>query len=184
MTSAAAGREAAFRRCLYLGTRNEHDATEAVFAPFTDDPLSRLTWFLAAQRSGLAAIFDSRASDACVLSGAVVSDLVRRLDLDLLATGTTVAEVTPTGPLDALAVDYLILGSRLGTQALRLRLFSGHASDTIPAYFRAPALPQLWSAHCVALDAIPPDSARADRIIEDVKTGFALFGHAAAAQKT
>ncbi|WP_208987496.1 heme oxygenase-like domain-containing protein [Roseibium marinum] len=113
-----------------------------------------------------------------------MTDLIRRLDLDLLSSGKTAAEVAPAGPLEPLAVDYLVLGSRLGTEVLRLRLFSGYPSDKIPAYFRAPALPQLWSAHCTALDAIPPGSARADQILEDVKTGFALFGQAATAQKT
>ncbi|PVB62582.1 hypothetical protein DCO57_06775 [Labrenzia sp. 011] len=149
-----------------------------------DDPHGRLTWFLAAQRSGLAAIFQSRASEACVLSGTVVDDLVRRLDQDLLSAGAVAVEVAPAGPLEPLAIDYLVLGSRLGTQALRLRLFSGDRADEIPAYFRAPALPQLWRAHCLALEAIAPGSARADRILENVKTGFALFAHAAAAQKT
>ena len=142
-----------------------------------------MPWFLASQRAGLWAVFCS--ADAGQLSCAdLLAKLIACLDADLVAAHAPVRAVRPLAGLDPLAVDYLILGSRLGTEVLRRQLLGTLPPAAIPAYFQLTPQPDLWRAHCAALDAIDPASARAARIVADTNAAFSLFLQAARLQDT
>ncbi len=143
----------------------------------------RLTWFLAAQRAGLAALCES--CDAPELaSRGVIADLLLRLDADLARRGARHQGVAPAGPLDPLAVDYIVLGSRLGTEVMRRTLAGLLPPSEMPAYFAAPDVRPLWKAHCAALGRVGTGSPRAAAVIADAELGFELFQLAAGVQDT
>jgi hypothetical protein len=172
-----------FRHDLRQQTQAQHVATEHGLARFTAAPIGHLPWFLATQRAGLWAVFCS-ADPAALICTPVLHDLIARLDADLAATGTTAHPAQPLRGLDPLAVDYLILGSRLGTEVLRRQIFADQPPSALPAYFQLSPQPDLWRAHCAALDAIDPASARAAAVIADTNTAFSLFQQAARRQDT
>lgn len=115
-------------------------------------------------------------------SQVALEDLIERLDFDLTTAGVRAVQVQSERPLHNLAIDYLVLGSRLGTEVLRRALARDMAREDMPTYFLAPSTGALWQRHCRTLDDIPVDSSEAARIIEDVKHGFSLFEQAAALQ--
>lgn len=170
---------ATFRHRLRRATRPEHDATERAFAPFLDDPKTNLGWFLSAQRAGLGVLRASASDAAGLLSGETAGRLIRRLDHDLARLGRTFRAVPGGQALDPLAVDYLILGSMLGTETMRRQHFLGWNPADVPSYFQVYDDGPLWRKHCAMLDEIDPDSPRAAALIEWCKSGFILFGQAA-----
>lgn len=179
--------QGSFRHVLRRSSRAAHDAAETRFAKFNDDPGLYLDWFLAAQRSGLAALQMARDPGVSCLSAVVLEDLIERLDFDLAVRGVQPVATLPDrgqgDPMQPLAVDYLVLGSRLGTEVLRRRLERQAPDGRMPTYFLAPASTDLWKRHCAHLDALDPDCAEAHFVMADVQQGFALFDKAAAAQR-
>ena len=161
-------------------SRQAHDAAEESFRPFLESPERHLGWFLSTQGAALGALREGCGPAPGVLSGAVLSDLLKRLAADLAAMRRETASISPSRPLDPLDVDYLVLGSRLGSETMR-RSFYGNGQAT-PAFFRAGPLPLLWRRHCDMLDAVEPGSDRGTRITDDTLAGFALFEQAATAQ--
>ena len=81
-------------------------------------------------------------------------------------------------------MDYLVLGSRLGTEALRRDCFEGWHPDDIPSYFRQQNVTPLWRQLCDMLDKIDPASPRAAVILADVRAGFRFFAAAAREQES
>lgn len=187
-----------FRHHLRRATRLEHDATEAVFQRFMADPAAHMSWFLSAQWAGLSALRDVAPSGgpsgtsaqqeqhqeyhraSTPLSHPLLQDLCDRLREDCSALGLHPVFM-PALSLDPLATDYIVLGSRLGTEVIRRHLVSdGH--HRLPSYFDAPDATPLWRRHCLALNDVQPETPRAARICADAKRGFALFARAATAQ--
>ncbi|WP_043871374.1 hypothetical protein [Celeribacter indicus] len=171
-----------FRHALRKAVQADHDATERVFARFDQEGTRHLSWFLAAQRAGLWALYESCGNRDRLLCGPALIDLIERLDFDLAIEDVRPRSLEPDCVLDCLAVDYLVLGSRLGTEAIRRKHFAEVPREQIPTYFLAGSDGRLWKKHCDALDGIAPGSSRARRIFEDTRKGFALFERAAAAQ--
>ena len=171
-----------FRSALRRATANEHLATETLFAPFLNDASRRLGWYLAVQRSALWALMQGCPPESAGCTASVM-ELVSRLDGDLAAMGVMPRATPAPDRLDPLAVDYLVFGSRLGTEVIRRQIFGDTPVDDVPTYFRAKPRPDLWRIHCVSLDRIDPQSTRASRITRDVKTGFAVFDRAAQEQR-
>ena len=100
-------------------SRQAHDAAEESFRPFLESPERHLGWFLSTQGAALGALREGCGPAPGVLSGAVLSDLLKRLAADLAAMRRETASISPSRPLDPLAVDYLVLGSRLGSETMR-----------------------------------------------------------------
>ena len=171
-----------FRHQLRNSTRPEHDATECLFDPFLNDPVPKLGWYLAAQRSGLAALFAGQ-EPVAVLCATIVPNLINRLDHDLHQMGLHHIPVETFGAIDPIACDYLVLGSRLGTEVIRRKIFGSATNHMIPTYFQADFDTNLWRVHCSVLDQIDPTTPRAQQIINDVKRGFNLFETAARSQQ-
>ncbi|MGI3170934.1 hypothetical protein ACRARG_17415 [Pseudooceanicola sp. C21-150M6] len=158
-----------------------HVATETLFEDFMRNPERHLSWFLASQRAGLLSVHMSRTEGSDTLSAHIIEDLLDRLDFDLAVRNVSPRQIDPEGPLDPLSVDYLILGSRLGTTMLYRRLFAANGPG-IPAYFLAPSDTPLWQRFLKRLNALDPALPRAARIIDDARTGFSLFSRAAQIQ--
>lgn len=113
-------------------------------------------------------------------TAAQTADLVARLGRDRAALDVPPLPSSPAKPLDANAVDYIVLGSRLGTRVLRKRWA---ASDDIAvlradAYFTAPEKPDAWRDFCREAAAYPADGDVADDILRSAIEGFAIFADA------
>ncbi|SPF78172.1 hypothetical protein [Pseudoprimorskyibacter insulae] len=175
-SSAPVKDQVSFRTILRTKTRHAHDKAELSFARFRADAKRNLGWFLASQRAGLGAL---RASGIGV-STDLRARLLIRLDADLIVHNRPLIPVRAAQELDPLAVDYIILGSRLGTEVLRRQVFQ--SGDAIPLYFQTGPEPQLWRTLCDDLALIDPGSARASAILRDTRTAFDIFEHAAQAQ--
>ena len=89
------------------------------------------------------------------------------------------------GRLDALAVDYVVAGSRLGLKVLKARWES--SADPLVraarAYFTLPNMAPRWRDVCQALSMVPVDSARAGAITRDTRRIFNLFAAAYRSRK-
>ena len=175
-------RISSFRQNLRTQTRPEHDATEAMFEPFLRDPARKLGWYLSAQRSGLAAICTQPAAKHA-LCAEIVPDLIARLDHDLADMGRSAVDIPTEWDIAPVACDYIVLGSRLGTEVIRRRIYGPNSNANIPTYFQTPVRPDLWRAHCDTLDHIDPMSEKATQIIIDARRGFDLFKRAAHSQQ-
>lgn len=105
-------------------------------------------------------------------------DLADRAGRDLDQLGAPEAPAPDgAGPLDPLAVDYVLQGSRLGTKVLKRRW---QASDdpevrAADAYFDAPIDPGGWRATCDALAGQSASGPVADRIVTDALRIFDIF---------
>lgn len=171
-----------FRHVLRSEVAGDHLAVEGVFDPFVKFPQLMLNWYLAGQRSALAALACEGNDDGPGCGAAMLADLIARLDADLARMGTRAVPIDAALPLDPLARSYLVVGSRLGTEMLRREIFTGWRSQDVPLYFRALPAGNAWRAVCAALDGVAPQSARAARIIDDSRRGFSIFARAAARQ--
>ncbi|UWR23314.1 hypothetical protein [Sulfitobacter sp. S190] len=76
-----------------------------------------------------------------------------------------------------LAVDYILAGSRLGTQMLRKSWIAATDAQVRQAeqYFSIPPAPAEWQQTCAALDEIAPNSDEARVITHDSRALFGLF---------
>ncbi|MBP0482262.1 hypothetical protein [Sagittula salina] len=172
-----------YRHALRLETREAHDRAEAVFARFHDNPLQEMTWFLSVQRAALIGLAEARIPEENRICEVVLEDLIERLDFDLAHAHVPAVSVTADRPLAGLAVDYLVLGSRLGTKVVRRRLAKLLDHYEMPTYFLAPSAQDLWRRHCQQLNEIAPDGSMARRITDDSIHGFGLFEKAGEAMR-
>jgi heme oxygenase len=80
-------------------------------------------------------------------------------------------------PIDAVALEYMVAGSRMGTAVLRKRWSKARDPNVIAAnhYFTAKAGKINWKETCERLDRVPSPSTQADQIISDVRRCFKLF---------
>ncbi|WP_157891225.1 hypothetical protein [Phaeobacter porticola] len=169
-----------FRMLLRQTTRAEHDAAERAFAPFHESPLPHLAWFLNCQYTALHAL--ARACDSATGHSAdLLPMLTEALRADCTTHCTAPADLARSAlpNLHPLAVDYLVLGSRLGTEVLRRRLSDATGCAALPCYFEPRDHLMPWRAACEDLDAIKTDSTLADKIVTDTRSGFELFNMAA-----
>ena len=128
--------------------------------------------FLLLQWRLFAALEPVSQSAACA---PVIRGLKQRAGMDLERLGR--AADAPELPLvpHPLAVDYLVSGSRLGTQVLRKRWLERGLPEVIYAceYLSAPSYTEYWRGFTARAEALPAEGAAADRVVEDA-TG--LFG--------
>lgn len=80
-------------------------------------------------------------------------------------------------PLSGLAIDYMVLGSGLGTTVLRRSWAEGTDDDVRAAgqYFTLPRPPQPWRDLVMHLGDLPASGDRADRITGDAEQIFEFF---------
>jgi hypothetical protein len=96
-------------------------------------------------------------------------------DLDTLGLPRPAA--TTLRPVRPLAVDYVVLGSRLGTRVLRRTWLAGKDPRVLAAnlYFSQPEHTDLWRTLCGGLSQMPGNDPAAQVVLDDVKALFALF---------
>lgn len=132
--------------------------------------------FLAMQATALDAMIRGGASGD-LLTVEMLADLRDSALSDLEVLGVQAPALGDTGPMRREAVDYVILGSRLGTAVLRRRWLE--ADDELvqraSRYFIQPQLSSLWRSHCAAMSARPGADATADLVLADVIALFTLF---------
>lgn len=129
------------------------------------------------------ALMQREADDAS--RAAVFSDLSDRLGADLEILGSPLPAPLSVRSVVPLASDYVLLGSRLGTNVLR-KQWAKSTDDTARAaanYFSASFDPQAWRDLCEVLDQHPATGAQADEIVDDTKKLFQLFETAALSQQ-
>lgn len=118
-----------------------------------------------------------------------ISDLLSRAESDLRAIGASHDVGTmDIGPLHPLAIDYVIAGSRLGTQVLRKRWRATKDPNVrhADAYFSAPNYIEIWKSFCGASDRLSAVGEIADQIVGDADLIFKLYhtcAHAAHSKK-
>ncbi|UTS81669.1 hypothetical protein OL67_002761 [Phaeobacter piscinae] len=179
-THSSAPDKSGFRHALRRATRREHDAVERAFAPFHQSPLPHLAWFLTCQHTALHALAGSRCNGTGHSVG-LLAALTAALREDCAVNGDHPATVSVDAlpRLHPLAVDYLVLGSRMGNEVLRRRLAGAADQLPLPAYFAPRDHLVAWRATCTDLDQIPPTGALARRVVADTRQGFGLFDTAA-----
>ncbi|WP_102226603.1 heme oxygenase-like domain-containing protein [Acidimangrovimonas sediminis] len=159
-----------FRARLRDGTRSVHDAVEAVFQPFHDDPAAEMGPFLRAQWLALEALARAAAGTQTPEEEAVLAALLAALSED----GAAGRPLGPVPALDPLAVAYVVFGSRLGTLVLTRRATDAGVAP-LPAYFDPRDTRQAWQAICARLDEIGPEDPRARQVETDVTVAFSCF---------
>ena len=128
---------------------------------------------------------NARAFDALARSGAtgllatnaMLDALAHAAATDLDTLGRPRPPATTLRPVLPLAVDYVVLGSRLGTRLLRRTWQTGDEARVLAAdrYFTKPEHTDLWRTLCRDLSAMPGDDPAAQTVLDDVKALFALF---------
>ncbi len=162
------------RTRLRVGTREEHEALDAKLSELdlrSPDGLSR---FLQLQAAALPCI---RISEGVARSADLADDLLACLRLDLAVLGVDELPGGPVVEVHALAMDYVVLGSRLGTAVLR-RHWADAADPLVQRanrYFDTPARPDLWRAFCVETAEMAGEGDFADRMVRDVRALFTLY---------
>lgn len=96
---------------------------------------------------------------------------------DLVADGIRWPAPHPVA-LDRLAVAYLVVGSRLGTQVIA-RGLEQEGPEDVPRYFAPRDNRVLWQGVCETLSTAPSCGGRADRIVSDIRVGYRVFLRAA-----
>lgn len=133
-----------------------------------------LTDFLRINERGFSALA------ACTGQGAdIAADLAERLRRDLAILNATPLPPAPAFPggISALAIDYVVLGSRLGTSFLK-RIWAGAADPLVRRannYFEAPAQADAWRDFCKQTCNMPPQGDTADCVVDDIIRIFRLF---------
>lgn len=156
-------------------TRGAHDSLDHLVSQFDLATPLGLSCFLQMQSIALRSIAPHAAG--AVTFGAV-QDLLERAAADLSALGRPDQQTRMiAGPLHPFAIDYVIAGSRLGTQVLRKRWQS--ASDAhvrqADAYFSAPSYIELWKSFCTSAQETYPSGPVADKVVHDADRLFGLY---------
>lgn len=114
------------------------------------------------------------------MSADVLADLIDRSGHDLDTLDQPRPAVLQTLPLDSRAIDYTVLGSRLGNRVLSR--FWRKSEDPVvqkaDAYFSAPDALALWKEFCKVAAAVPADAPQNGHIVRDANSVFALFDSA------
>lgn len=155
-----------------------HEALDHSFAPFQSDPAAHLRPFLAAQMAGLTALSSSARlpHHADVLP--LLSEMLDRLEQDCRHLTISVPVVRCSKRLHPLAVAYLVIGSRLGTEVLRRKLVTSGV-QSVPLYFAPQDYKLAWQGLCAELTSLPAIGEVADDVCDGVIAGFDLFHSAA-----
>lgn len=165
-----------YRKSLRELTQTDHLMVDEAISGLDISKPSDLAQFLSIHLTCFHAM--ARASqDAATI--ARLDAMTSRIERDLETLGQPAQPVpaSPSGRLDPLALDYVLEGSRLGTQVLKRR-WAASTDPTVQradAYFTLHADKLRWRATCDALAAVDPESPRASRITGDTRALFQLF---------
>lgn len=169
------------RRRVRSALADDHERVDAKFAELDIQTREGLGTFLQAHR----AAFDSLMTSGTSFEGRVkethLTEIIKALDADLKALRVPILRLqSEKYAYDALAVDHIVLGSRLGTAILRSKWLMSpdrlvrHAR----AYFAQPQFKDEWRAHCLNMSGMEAQGEDGKRLIEDARRLFVLFERA------
>lgn len=160
------------RERLKSGTREDHAKLDCGMSRLDLRERADYASFLRVNEAGLAAL--ARSSLGSEIAE-IVSDLSTRCRSDLDRLGFAALPELDCPKLDALAVEYVVLGSRLGNKVLKKRW--SRSSDlhvqSASAYFDAPEYLDKWREFLTGAAAV--DHGTAVRIVDDARSIFRLF---------
>lgn len=175
--------QTSLRARLRNDTRLLHEKLDREVSEFDLTTPGGLSGFIRMQFSALQA-FNS--SQMLADTGAMVQDLCERAALDLRALD---ASVQPSpyelGAVEPLAVEYVVAGSRLGSQLLKKRWqrATNQQVRRASAYFSAPSYIEIWAAFCERTEAMSSCDPLADRIVQDANNVFNMYYECARASR-
>lgn len=178
-----------FRFVLRAGTQRQHDSVDAIFSSFDLHQPDHYARFLNLHARCFATLM-AQAGEQC-LTQPLLAEMCAALEDDLNSLGSPHAlekkgGVDLTGPVDPLAIDYVVAGSRLGSQILKHRWAGAqdHSVRRAGIYLALTHDPALWRTVCARLSDIRPDSSRAMNVMDDVCGIFDLFAAYGRAEET
>ncbi len=160
---------------------SDHAKLDAAFAPLDLRQAADFKVFLGAQRLAFAAIDPGPAGAGNRVDAALIDRLVSALDRDLDRLGATLpAPLRRLAVMPGLALDYVVLGSRLGTQMLRRQWQTSKDPAVLAAdaYMALPPMTEAWRGFCDRAGRLPADGADAARAVQQSRALFDLFGAA------
>lgn len=164
------------RSALRSGTFALHERLDAAASRDDLARLEGLSHFLRLQHAGLHWLQQSGAGKH---SAGLLAQLCKALDADLRQLGLDPRDAPRAAPMPLCrhAVDYIVLGSRLGTVVLKNRWSQSTdaAVQRCCHYFSVPHQPKLWQDLCADLAAQEPDTAQARQSIADAQRIFEQF---------
>ena len=170
-----------FRHILRQQTSTDHDRVDALMSGFDVATRDGLLQFLGLQLDCFEAMIPAARGDSVARHQLLSMTAAIRRDFATLVEPKQDSEPSQLNPLDPLALDYIIEGSRLGTKMLKRRWAAAKDPQVsaAKAYFSFESEPGRWRQVCNALSEITPDSTRATAVIADTATLFELFRKAA-----
>lgn len=170
--------EGGLRKLVRSALAEDHDRVDAQFAELDIQSRSGLTVFLQAHRAAFDAIAVSGTSFEGRVKDTHLFDIIKALDTDLKALRVPVLRLNvPAFSYDPLAVDHIVLGSRLGTAVLRSKwlMSSDRQVRQARSYFAQPQMTEEWRAHCMHLSSLDATDETGRNLIEDARRLFVLF---------
>ncbi|EAR50436.1 hypothetical protein OG2516_08863 [Oceanicola granulosus HTCC2516] len=166
------------RARLREGTQARHRKLDDALSAYDIRTPGGLAAFLSVHEAAF-----SRIGPGAGVSGRVLPDLLQRLRADLVVLGAAhcaacdPAAATPARRRHPVAVDYVTLGSRLGSKVLRRRWATSPDPlvQRASAYFTAPGYLDEWRRFCDAAETAPADDADAELAVADANGIFDVF---------
>lgn len=164
-------------------TRRSHDMVDAAFLAHDITVFGGYTSFLLAHQTVLQSLSISSQNSCGHTLLSEIELLLGRVRADLMSLGE--CALVPDPPdgraYDPTALDYVLLGSRLGMAVLR-KTWSRSSDPAVLStakFLSTPPEPIRWRAFCKDLSAMPASGAKADTIIADAHAIFASYARAA-----
>ena len=169
--------QADFRHYLKTQTDAQHMRIDNAFSDIDISARDGLALFLAVHGACFSAMLDAaedRSNRQAFLTEMI---LCIKRDLNVLGASTGDIDIPNLGQLDQLALDYMIEGSRLGSQVLKRRWATSTDQQVIAAksYFSLEPISGHWRDVCKQLSNVPINSQRAARIVTDTQALFDVF---------
>jgi len=173
-----------FRFVLRHATLADHERVDRLLSDLDIASHNGLCRFLTIHSVCFFAMREAAPEDS--IAYIALTDMLHRTESDLKTLGGAAGHRSDQAlhPINLLALDYVIEGSRLGSRVLKTRWQATTDADVAraDAYFSMPPVPGRWREVCDTLSSIPPNSAQAARIVRDTATLFDLFHRVSTAQ--
>ncbi|CAN0586364.1 unnamed protein product, partial [Ectocarpus sp. 12 AP-2014] len=162
------------RKHVRSALKSDHDRVDAKFGCLDIQDRSDLATFLQTHRAAFHALLTSGAALEGRIKAQHLKDLIQALEADLSALH--VPMLGPHSYCD-LAVDHIVLGSRLGTAILRDKWLMSQDRQVRQArsYFAQPQFKEEWRGHCMHLSLMQENDVAGQHLIEDARRLFVLF---------
>ncbi len=166
-----------FRTVLRRATHDDHERVDHMLSQLDITDHGGFGQFLGIHSTCFQAMRDATPEPS--IAHAALSDMLLRIgqDLEKLSESAIVGEVPTLAPVDPLALDYVLEGSRLGTRVLKTQWMETADARVTQAdrYFSMVTDAGRWREVCETLSAIDPQSPRATAIIADARALFEMF---------